>query len=51
MSSNFVMLVLKTNIYRNKLVVIQQDTNHVREHSNPFSDFMDGHNPNINSIF
>ena len=43
MSSNFVMLVLKTNIYKSKLIVIQHCTSLVREHSIPDSDFMDGH--------
>ena len=43
MSSNFVMLVLKTNIYFSKLIVIQHCTSLVSEHSIPDSDLMEGH--------
>ena len=43
MSANFVMLVLKTNIYQSKLIVIQHFKSLVREHSISDSDFMDRH--------
>ena len=43
------MLVLKTNIYQSKLIVIQHFSSLVREHSIPDSDFMDRHVLDVDS--
>ena len=42
MSSDFLMLVLKTNIYKSKIIVIQHCTGLVNECFFTDSDFMDG---------
>jgi len=40
MSPNFVMLVLKTNIYKSKLIVIQHFASLVSEHNRSDTDFL-----------
>ena len=43
MSPNFVMLVLKTNIYKSKLIVIQHFASLVKEHYRSDTNFTDRH--------
>ncbi len=43
MSPNFVTLMLKTSIYKSKLIVIQDCASLVSEHYRSDTDFMDGH--------